>query len=86
MWTDGRYKPNFFLNMIIILSIYLILFELTLSSTYCCISQYEGEVHAGLRHGKGSYRSSSCPSSYVGQWINGKRQGWVNMAFFTYHF
>ena len=29
----------------------------------------------GLRHGTGTYKCATCPSTYIGEWVNGMRHG-----------
>lgn len=38
-------------------------------------STYTGEVENGLRHGRGTYWCAITRSTYVGQWVLGRRQG-----------
>eukprot|EP00058_Branchiostoma_floridae_P024124 XP_002609614.1 hypothetical protein BRAFLDRAFT_125028 [Branchiostoma floridae] len=38
-------------------------------------STYEGEVYEGLRHGQGTFKCSTQPCWYSGQWHMGRRMG-----------
>ena len=41
-------------------------------------STYEGAVVKGKRTGHGTFKCPSCPSSYTGEWYDGKRHGTVS--------
>ena len=50
------------------------------SHNMCVGSCYDGEVKDGLRHGEGTFYSSSHGIHYSGQWFQGRRNGKVCLS------
>ncbi|ESO92384.1 hypothetical protein LOTGIDRAFT_233146 [Lottia gigantea] len=72
IWADGvTYEGDFVNNVITGKGIY----------TWTDGSWYEGDVEEGKRHGDGTFRCPHYQVSYVGEWINGKRNGKGRMEY-----
>ena len=49
--------------------------------TYVNKDTYEGEWSNNLRHGSGTYTYASSGAKYVGNWLNGRREGIGELLF-----
>ncbi|XP_078612753.1 radial spoke head 10 homolog B-like isoform X2 [Branchiostoma floridae x Branchiostoma japonicum] len=65
-WADGIvYEGDFYMNSVTGTGMY----------RWKDGSTYEGEVYEGLRHGQGTFKCSTKPCWYSGQWHMGRRHG-----------